>query len=115
MQADVIIGIYYITLFSSYWENILYSLTFFFTLFRSKLDKLREELDQTCMVKIAESDKLQTVETKLHETGVQSEIYKNKNMQLRLKLEEIQHKLQAGTFFFYQNTFSFGPGYSFIL
>ena len=48
------------------------------------------------MVKLAESDKLQTAEQKLHETGILSEKYKNENMKLRLKLEETKNKLQAG-------------------
>lgn len=48
------------------------------------------------MIKLAESDKLQTAEQKLHETGVSSEKFKSENMKLRLRLDEIKNKLQAG-------------------
>ena len=61
--------------------------------------KLREELDHTYMVKLAESDKLLVAEQKLHESGVLAEKYKSENMKLRLNLEETKNKLLAGEFF----------------
>ncbi|XP_057312821.1 protein Spindly-A-like [Hydractinia symbiolongicarpus] len=65
--------------------------------YKAKLRKTEEELEQTYMMKLAESDKLQTAEQKLHETGVSSEKFKSENMKLRLRLDEIKNKLQAET------------------
>uniref|UniRef100_T2M7A1 Protein Spindly n=1 Tax=Hydra vulgaris TaxID=6087 RepID=T2M7A1_HYDVU len=59
--------------------------------------KLREELDHTHMIKLAESDKLQIAEQKLHESSVLAEKFKSQNMKLRLNLEETKNKLLGET------------------
>ena len=44
---------------------------------------------------MCESDKLQSAEQKLHDTGLASEKFKNANMKLRLKLEDVESKYKA--------------------
>ena len=64
---------------------------------KGQIKKLSNELNQLHMIKMAESDKLLTAEQKLHETGTNAEKYKNANMKLRLKLEEVENKYKAET------------------
>jgi len=64
---------------------------------KEKLEKQREEIDYTSMMKLAESEKLMKSEQKLYESDCLSDKFRNENMKLRLKLEETKNKLDAET------------------